>query len=154
MNKFQIAGKTKVVKGSILYPENSGLRFILSITNLAGKLDNPLLPIFDKKWRKVREEMRGWYANKTGAYKLGALNTTATQSDVWILHMLCQDENLKTDLEGLEKCLKEVYAKAKYEKASVHVSTLLTEAIPELPALISKYLIDNGISVYFYEEVK
>jgi hypothetical protein len=154
MNKFQQAGKTKVVKGSILYPENSGLRFILSITNLAGKLDNPLLQLFDKKWSSVRREMKGWYASRDHNYKLGALNTIATQSDVWVIQMLCQDENLRTNVEGLEKCIKEVSNKAKYEKASVHVSTLLTEAIPELPALISKYLIDNGVSVYFYEEVK
>jgi hypothetical protein len=66
--------------------------------------------------------------------------------------MLCQDENLKTDIDGLKKCLKEVLASAKYEKASIHVSTLLTDMIPELNYLLISELIDNGINVYFYKE--
>ena len=52
-NRFKQIGKTKFIKGSILMPENAGLRFILSINNLEGKPSNPLFPIFDKKWKKV-----------------------------------------------------------------------------------------------------
>jgi hypothetical protein len=155
MNKFQPQGKTKLIKGSILTPENAGLRFVLSINNLQGKAEgNPLLPLFDKKWKKVREESRGWFATKTGAYKLGAINTTAVQSDTWVVHMLCQGEDLQADVKGLEDCLKKVCASAKYEKATVHVSTVLTDAIPELNELLTKQLLENGVSVYFYEEAK
>lgn len=151
-NKFQPQGKTKVVKGSILTPENAGLRFILSVNNLAGKPDNPLLPIFDKKWKKVKEESRGWYATKTGAYKLGAVNTTAVQSDTWVIHMLCQDAESATDLKALETCLTQVCKMAKYEHASVHVSTILTQAIPEMVALLTDKLLKSGVTVFFYEE--
>lgn len=150
---FQPKGKTKVIKGTILAPENAGLRFVLSINNLAGKPDNhPLYPLFEKKWRKVREEARGWYATKTGAYKLGAVNTTAVQSDTWVIHMLAQNEQQETDATALEKCLKEVCKMAKYERATVHVSTLLTESVPELQALLSSQLVDEGVSVYLYDE--
>ncbi len=152
VSKFQVPGKTKVIKGSILAPENAGLRFVLSINNMAGKLENPLFPIFDKKWNQVRAESRGWFATKTGAYKLGAINTTAVQSDTWVIHMLCQDENLVTDQAGLTECLKKVCSSAKYEKATVHVSTILLKAIPELQELINKQLISQGVSVYYYEE--
>ena len=152
VNKFQVPGKTKVIKGSILAPENAGLRFVLSINNMAGKLENPLFPIFDKKWKQVRAESRGWFATKTGAYKLGAINTTAVQSDTWVIHMLCQDANLVTDQAGLTECLKKVCSSAKYEKATVHVSTILLKAIPELQELINKQLISRGVSVYYYEE--
>jgi hypothetical protein len=152
IKRFQQPGKVKTIKGTILAPENAGLRFVLSVNNLAGKPENPMFPIFDKKWKKVREESRGWFANKTGAYKLGAINTTAVQSDTWVIHMLCQDESVATDLKGLEECLKKVCASAKYEKATVHVSTVLTNAIPELAELLNKQLIDHGVSVYFYEE--
>ncbi len=153
MNKFQPQGKTKVIKGSILAPENAGLRFVLSVNNLAGKSEgHPLYSVFEKKWKKVKEEARGWYATKTGAYKLGAVNTTAVQSDTWVIHMLCQNEELQTDVAGLQKCLKEVSKMAKYERASVHVSSLLTEAVPEITALLKTELVDNGVSVYFYEE--
>jgi glycerol kinase len=153
MNKFQQSGKVKIIKGSILSPQNAGLRFVLSVNNLAGKQENPLFPIFDKKWKKVREDSRGWFATKTGAYKLGALFTTAVQSDTWVIHMLCQDEKFVTDKEALASCLKQVAASAKYEKATVHVSTLLTEAMPELSSLLTEQLIDTGVSVYFYEEI-
>lgn len=153
VNKFQAVGKTKVIKGSILAPENSGLRFVLSVNNLAGKPEgNTLLPIFDKKWKKVREESRGWFANKTGAYKLGAINTTAVQSDTWVIHCLVQDEQLKTSAKAVEECLKKVCASAKAEKASVHISSLLVKEIPQLAELAKTQLLDNGISVYFYEE--
>lgn len=152
-NRFQPAGKTKVIKGSILCPENAGLRFVLSTNNLAGKTDNhPLYPLFEKKWRKVKEEARGWWATKTGAYKLGVVNTTAVQSDTWVIHMLCQDEQQKTDTVALDKCLKEVCKMAKYERASVHVSNLLTNAVPELVASLKTHLVDQGVSVYFYDE--
>lgn len=152
-NRFQPQGKTKVIQGSILAPENAGLRFVLSINNLAGKPDNhPLYPVFEKKWKKVREEARGWYATKTGAYKLGAVQTTAVQSDTWVIHMLAQDENQVTDAVGLEKCLKEVCKMAKYERATVHVSSLLTDAIPELTSLLKTQLVERGVSVYFYNE--
>jgi len=153
MNKFQPQGKVKVVKGSILAPENAGLRFVLSINNLAGKSDNnPLYPIFEKKWKKVKEEAKGWYATKTGAYKLGAINVTAVQSDTWVIHMLCQDENLSTNSSALGECLKQVCAKAKYENASVHVSSALLEAMPELKELLTKNITSQGLNLLVYTE--
>lgn len=155
MNKFQPQGKTKLIKGSILAPENAGLRFVLSINNTRGNPDgNPLLPFFDKKWKQVRADSKGWFATKTGAYKLGATNTSAVQSDTWVIHMLCQNDDLAVDAVGLEECLKKVSASAKYEKATVHVSTILTDAVPELVSLLNKHLVDNGVSVYLYEEAK
>ena len=152
-NQFQPAGRVKVVKGSILTPEMAGLRFVLSINNLLGKPEgNPLLPIFEKKWPKVKQESRGWYATKTGAYKLGALNETAVQSDVWVMHMLCQKEDLSVDTAALKTCLKEICKKAKYERASVHVSTILTSSVPEMTNLLQSELVEQGVSVSFYEE--
>lgn len=152
-NRFAPAGRVKTVKGSIVAPENAGLRFVLSVNNLAGKLEgNPMLPIFEKKWPKVKAESRGWWATRTGAYKLGAVNTTAVQSDTWVIHMLCQDENLEVSTAGLTQCLKEVCKMAKYERATVHVSTALTGSIPELTDLLQEQLINQGVSVTFYEE--
>jgi len=151
-NPFQAQGSVKVIKGSILSPHNAGLRFILSLNNMAGKPESPLYPLFEKKWKRVREEARGWYTNKTGAYKLGAVNTTSTQSDTWVIHMLVQDENLQTNSNAVETCLKEVCKMAKYEKATVHISTLLTDYIPELMDFVNKHLVKNGVSVCYYDE--
>lgn len=153
VKKFQNPGKFRTIKGTILAPENAGLRFVLSVNNMAGKHDNhPLYSLFDKKWKKVKEEAKGWYATKTGAYKLGATNVTAVQSDTWVIHMLCQNENQQTDVKALEDCLKKVSESAKYEKASVHVSSLLTKAIPELLPLINTHLVQNGLNVSLYDE--
>lgn len=151
-NRFQPQGRVKLIKGSILAPENAGLRFVLIVNNMVGKPENPLYDLFDKKWKKVKEEAKGWYNTRTGAYKLGAVNTTAVQSDTWVIHMLCQDEELKTNGDALGKCLDEVCKSAKYERATVHVSTLLTSAIPELQDLLNKHLVEKGVSVSFYEE--
>ena len=152
VKRFRQPGRTKVIKGTVLAPEVAGLRFVLSVNNMAGKPENPMFPLFDKKWRQVKQESRGWYANKTGAYKLGAVSTTAVQSDVWVINMLCQDENVKTDSDSLAVCLKKVKDMAVYEKASVHVSSILVEAIPEITKLLDEQLVQEGVSVYFYEE--
>lgn len=153
MNKFSPQGKSKLIKGSILTPEMAGLRFVLTMTNTLGTVDkNIMLPLFDKKWKQVRQDTKGWFANKTGAYKLGAINVTAVQSDTWVVNMLCQNDNLELDTLGLETCLKKVCDSAKYEKASVHVSTMLTKAFPQLETLLAKYLLSEGVNVYLYEE--
>jgi len=156
-NKFQVSGRVKVVQSSILFPQDGGLRFILNVANTAGKTEGPMYSVFNKKWAQVKTEVRGWYAQKTGQYSLdekkpAALLEVPTQSDTWVVSMLVQDDKLNTDHKALEKCLKEVCKRAKTEKASVAVSTLLTEAIPELPELLNKYLVDQGVSVAFYQE--
>ena len=151
-NKFQQQGTVKVVKGSILSPQNAGLRFVLNLNNMAGKAESPLYPLFEKKWPKVKQEAKGWFNTRTGAYKIGAIQSLSVQSDTWIIGLLCQDAKLDTDVVGLKTCLKEVCKLAKYEHASVHVSTLLTDTVPELQDLLSTELVEHGVSVLYYEE--
>ena len=152
-SRFQVAGKFKVVNGSILNPEHAGLRMILSTSNMLGKPEgNPLTPTFDKKWSKVKLDSRSWFVNKTGKYALGAVETTAVQSDTWVMHMLCQDDKFEFNVPALETCLKEVLKAAKYDKASVHVSSILLDKVPELKGLLNKHMVANGVNVYLYEE--
>jgi hypothetical protein len=153
-NKFQPQGRVKVVQGSILAPENAGLRFVLNVANMKGEVKSPLYPLFEKKWPTVKREVKGWFNTRTGAYKLGAVNTTAVQSDTWVLNMLCQDDKFETSADAVKTCLKEVCKMAKSEKATVHVSTMLTDDVPELTGLLTSELVENGVSVYFYEEPK
>lgn len=152
VNRFQRVGKVKTIKGSILSPHNAGLRLVLSVTNLSGKADNPMVTLLDKKWRQVKQDVKGWYANKTGAYKLGAVNTSAVQSDTWVVHMLCQNENQEVNLPALEACLKEVAKVALYEQATVHFSSVLATMIPEVVDLLNEVVVKNGVSVYLYDE--
>lgn len=154
-NKFQPQGRVKVVKGSILAPENAGLRFVLNLANMGGKAEGPMYPLFEKKWPTIKREVRGWFTTRTGAYKLGAVNTFAVQSDTWVLSMLCQgdeESEFAVHADALKTCLKEVCKMAKYERATVHVSSLLTTAVPELSDLLTSELVENGVSVSYYEE--
>jgi hypothetical protein len=153
-NRFQAVGSTKVINGSILNPHNAGLRMILSINNMAGDPSgNPLFKIFNKKWPRIQQESRGWYQAHSGSYKLGTIaGTVAVQSDIWCYGMLCQNADLTVDVPALQKCLKLVCKDAKAEKASVHISTLLTTMIPELSNLVQTELVSQGVSVLYYEE--
>ena len=151
-NKFLQPGRVKVIQGSILSPHNAGLRFVLNVANMAGKAESPLFPIFEKKWPKVKQETKGWYNTRDGKYRLGSIASVSVQSDTWVINLLTQDEELTTQPEALKTCLKEVCKMALYERASVHISSLLVDAIPELQELVSTELVDKGISVSYYEE--
>jgi len=150
--RFAVKGKVKIISGSVINPEMAGLRFILNAVNTAGKTDSDLENLLDKKWKKVKAEVRGWFVNKTGAYKLGAVNTIAVQSDVWILNMLCKDDNLMMSEKGLEACLAEVAKLAKYEQASVHVSSFLLKEMPNAQELLNKHFSNNGILTCIYDD--
>ena len=152
-NLFATKGKTKIVKGSILAPENAGLRFVLNSFGMSGKPESDLFSLFDKKWSRVRSESRGWYATRQN-FKLGSVNNTAVQSDTWVLTMLVKDEEGLLDEKALDMCLKKICDMAKYERATVHVSSLLTDEIPALAEKLNTAMVDNGVSVVFYEESK
>ena len=151
-NKFQQPGRIKMISSSILQPHDAGLRFILNIANMAGKVDDPIYKVFDKKWPKIKQEVRGSYVQKTGFYKLGTIgNNLAVQSDTWVISVLAKDAEQKVDVKALKQCLKEVCKLAKYEKASVHISSILMDAIPELKELSVQELVDNGVAVCYYD---
>ncbi len=152
VKKFQQPGRVKVVQGSIVAPQNAGLRFVLNVANTVGKAEGPMYPLFEKKWPTVKREVRGWFTTRDGKYKLGAVHTVAVQSDTWVVSLLCQNDELQTQDDALRTCLKEVCKSAKYERATVHVSTQLTDAVPSLQQLLTEELVNEGVSVNFYEE--
>lgn len=151
-SKFAVKGKVKTIKGSILNPEIGGLRFILNPVATNGEAKSELELQLDTRWKKVRAETKSWFVNKTGAYKLGALNTIAVQSDIWIINMLCKDNDFNYSEQGVATCLKELAKMAKSEKASVHVSSKLIKDMPKLPTLLEDFVINSGVSVYYYNE--
>ena len=151
MNKFVPKGKSKIVTGSILTPEYAGLRLIINFVNLSGKADSAMTELLDKKWKKIKEEVKGWHATRVN-FKLGQVNTIAVQSDVWVINCLCQDENLKIDSKAIEGCIKKISEMALNEKASVHVSNILVNEYPDIVKLLTEKLLDNGINVSYYQE--
>src|SRR6202012_1556556 len=86
-NKFAVRGRVKTIKSSILNPEASGLRMILTAAPESGDPSDNLYMLLDKKWKNARAELKGWYQYHT-TYKLGNIQETAVNSDVWIVHCL------------------------------------------------------------------
>lgn len=150
-NKFFTHGKTKLVKGTILTPELGNLRLVLVPCNEKGDGKSELYDLLNRKWKQARAELKGWYSNHID-FKLGNIQSTAVQSDTWVVHCLFEDKNGKVNDKALASCVKKVADVAKFEKASVHVSTLITEKLPQLSPLLVSELVEKGISVYFYEE--
>lgn len=151
MNKFSTPGKVRQVNASILAPENAGLRLVLNACGVNGKFESKLDAILTKRWSKVREDYKGWYATQHN-FKLGLLNQTAVSSDTWVVSMLVQDKDGKLDPKALQVAVKKLADLAKYEHASVHVSTLTTSDLPELQPLLVTHLVEEGVNVYFYNE--
>lgn len=155
VNKFKTLGKTKVIKGSVANPESNGLAFVLVDVNMAGETkETEILKVLDKKWPKARIESKSWHNTRTGMDILGSIKQIPVQSDVWLTLMICKDKDQKIDMAGLEKCLKNVCKQALYDRASVHVSSVLTEQCSTLPELCKQFLVEEGVSVIFYDESK
>ncbi len=147
---FQSKGKFKTVNGSIIQPEHAGLRLIINTINSKGLLNKDLLPVLDKKWRKIKEEGKGWYASRNN-FKGGENLTIAVQSDTWVVNCLCQNEDYVFDLKELESCFKKIAVLAKNEKASVHVSKILIDSCPEMADMLPLF-VNQGINVSIYSE--
>lgn len=142
----------KNIKGIITTPQLGGLKFILNNVSISGNPENSQMPIFDKKWLRVRTETRGWFADPS-TFKLANIKDCMVQSDIWIINMICQDKDNKTDLNSLITCLEKIIKLAKYEQASIHVSS---QFITDVPEFIQNNLIDmftkNNINVFLYAE--
>lgn len=151
-DKFKRVGKLKNSEGTVINPEAGGLKIILSFSNLNGNSDGPLFDVLGKKWKQVSKENRMWYINKTGSYKLGAVLSTAVQSDVWVVHMLCQKKDMSVDESALEQCIKQLLILAKSNKASFHVSSILLDIHPKLKDLITDLILDEGFDITIYKD--
>jgi hypothetical protein len=150
-NKFSPKGKVKQLTASILSPENAGLRFILNLVGQSGKFESKLGLVLAKRWGKVREDYKSWYAGQQN-FKLGCVNTTPVASDTWVVHLLCEDKEGKASDASLDASMKKLGALAKYEHASVHISSVLTGEHPSIVGLATKYLTNDGINVYYYAD--
>lgn len=153
MNKFTTPGKVKQVNSTILAPENAGLRFILNVCSQNGTFNSKLENLLTKRWVKVREDYKGWYATQHN-FKLGSTNNTAVSSDTWVVNLLVQDKNGELNGDALAAAVKKLAEQAKYERASVHVSNMLVESIATLNGLLMTYLVSEGVNVYYYTEPK
>lgn len=150
-NTFVTHGKTRLVQGTITHPEAGNLRLVFVPCGKLGKPDTQLHAIINKRWRSVAAELKGWFSSNI-TFKMGNINTTATQSDVWVVHALCFNENNEVDERALFSCVKKAADMCRSERASLHVSTLSMNTIPGLADLLNTQLIEKGLSVYFYEE--
>jgi hypothetical protein len=148
--KFARKGKLKVVKGTILLPQNGGLRMVLNPIAMTQVQSGALFDLFDKKWRQVRAEAKGWFASREN-FKLGVVKDVAVQSDVWVMNMLVKDKDGKFDEKALEAAFKSILKTALFEKATVHVSSITMDESPEMVPFVES-LMAKGVSVCTYDE--
>lgn len=152
MSRFSPVGKYKESDLSVLTPIGGGLKFVLSVANMKGDTSGDFYSLYAKRWPSAKEKARHWYVTKDGKYKLGAVETTAAQSDVWVVHLLVEDELGEVNEKHLRVALGEVVKMALFEKASVHVSNLLLYLVPGFQPLLKECLLDKGVSVVVYKK--
>lgn len=160
-----MSGTLKNIKGTITLPQLGGLKFILNNVNMSGSPDNSQMATFDKKWLRARTEARGWYADPS-TFKLGNIKDCMVQSDVWIINMICQDKDKKTDIQALKTCMDKVIKLAKYEQATLHISSEFIKDVPEISETLPKEFeykgdkaskdilneaLKNNVNVFIYE---
>lgn len=150
-SRFVAKGRVKVVNGSVLNPENAGLRVIVNFVSINGTFDAPLDKALTGKWLNVRKANYEWYSNQF-QFKAGNINTTAVSSDIFVCNVLARGKDGKIDPTALALGVKKLADYAKYEKASIHVSSLLTTEMPELVDILKVGLADVGVNVYYYNE--
>jgi hypothetical protein len=151
-NKFNPKGRLKELTGSVLMPENSGLRLVFCPCSKSGNINLNLQKAVIKKWGSAKTDYKSWFATRIN-FEYGHLITTAIASDTWIVSTLIYDQNDKLESSALESSIKKLSSLAKYEKGSVHFHKQLFDESPALIELVNKYLIDNGINVYIYQNI-
>jgi hypothetical protein len=153
MPKFVLPGKTKIVNGTILAPENAGLRIIFNLVAQDGKYEGNLDKLLNKRWANVRGDYRSWYASQFN-FKLGQSTTTAVASDCWVVQALVKDKDGKVDVKSLNMAVNALRRQAREDGASVHISEFLCDEVPELREMAQTLLVEEGVNVYFYKEAE
>jgi len=150
MNRFTKVGMVKECAGSVLTPQNAGLKMILAVCSQSGTYETPFYSMITKRFIKVKSDYREAFVTQQGL-KLGNVNTTAITSESWIMQAVCLDKKNKLDKLALEACVNKLIEMATYERASVHVSALLLQEIPALKKLLPK-VTEAGLNIYLYDE--
>ncbi len=153
MPKFTTPGRVKKAKSSIATPENAGLRIIFSTCSQDLKHKSGLFSLLAKRWARVNEEYKEWFATQQD-FKLGSIRSCAVGSETWVVQGLCFDKQGKLDQKAFEGCVKKLMALAHYENASIHISDLLFEEVPEAEKLLTDQVPADGLLLYLYNDAK
>lgn len=150
MNKFVVPGKFKQIEGSVLLPHFSGLRLILNLTSVSGKVDTTLETKLTTKWAAVKKTLKQVFVDRVNC-KLGHLEHSMVDSETWVSSLYCLDTENKFIETAFDQAFKKIVAFLKTEKASLHVSNTLFNDFPEIKDKISQLPLE-GINLYFYNE--
>jgi O-acetyl-ADP-ribose deacetylase (regulator of RNase III) len=140
--------------GSVLYPENDGLKFIIHICNTTGKWGGGFTKSLNQRWLKPKNE----YLALTSRF-LGDIQIIHVEPEICVINMIAQVSHWKNGppirYSALEQTLSKVSRLAADMEASVHMPRIGTglaggnwEVI--LP-IVMKYLVSKGIEVHVYD---
>ncbi len=150
VNSLQI----KKSDSTVFFGETSALKLVLNVyelkTDKFEKVKTKNMAVLSKKWAKAEEMDRSWSYSRD--FKLGNINNTAVQSDVWVCTMLCKQEGKVID-SALNDCLDKIVKLAKYEKANIHITESLFQDLPELTeTLLQEKFLNQNIKVFVYKD--
>lgn len=148
---FKKQGIVKKIKNNILNLETNGLAMVVTSATNNGIPDTPLYKLLEKKWLNIGKELKGWKQYNI-TYKMGNIHQTNVNSDIWIMHCLFVDKDNNFDKKSAEECMKKLCKAALWDKASVHISGLLVQEFPQLVEIANKYLIQEGVTVCYYDQ--
>lgn len=150
-NQFTPKGKIQNAPSNyiITNPLGSGLRVIVNFVSQLVKFDDVLDLTLGRVWRKVKEDYFLW-GYDLRSFKLGNIKDTLVNSDIIVVNLLVKDKNNIIDAVALESALVKLQKFVKLEKASIHISNLLTKDVPALQDLVERHCVNNGINCYFY----
>ena len=147
-SQFMQKGRIKESKEKFTNAEPDGLRIVLLPCSMDGKWEFDSQKAYSKIFNKLSLDFKRWSANKAN-WKPGKFSYTLAQSDLWVMTMLCFDENNKYIEGSLTKELKPLIDLCQFEKASIHLfenDLSLCEDKEKFVNELTKY----GIRVYKY----
>lgn len=155
ITQFTKKGTVKTIKGSITQAVNGGLRLLLlplSVSNVKHNTTNELTTKLNTRYPSVLPKVKA-LSNNAWEFKTGSVSTIPVGTDSWVISLCCLNDALQEDKVSLEKSLKELTKLAKLEQdATVHISSFAVAVCPSLVELANEHLIQNGISVNYYQE--
>jgi len=148
--KFINPGKLRNSEYSILTPIGSELKIILNTCAMEGKWEGSLQKVLSKKWNKPKENYKLWFANRQN-FKPNCSDMVSVQSDIWVFNVLTHKEGQL--VADLKKVFKDLVAQAKYDKGSIHISSLSLQEVPEItPELLKECVLDEGVNIFMYTD--
>ena len=111
--------------GDATRPVGSGRKYLVHICNDLGRWGSGFVLAVSARWNTPKEKYLEWKSLDT--FRLGEIQTVKVEDDLVLINMIAQHgvigkNNPKpVDYDAVEKCLNQVFEKARKNNATVHM---------------------------------